>query len=233
VAKRIAQVRMTARDPRPWIRKLRICDVPRGELGAGRRAMTHVELHDRLANAVAAHFQVPSKKPRGEAPVSQPFGLEGEKRELLDGIRETQVPIELDAVDDAERTTDADVFGAQIAVPFDDMRSARRELGRRQRHEPALCLGNLVRERLAQLSAVSTQRAPVGGDLASQATEIALAGDRRAPSVAEEPDQQRDQSIDLGVADRLPLEDVIEQPARGQAPHLDEPIHDPSALPEA
>jgi len=190
-------------------------------------------MDDRFVDAVAAHFAIPPNERRGEAAMSQPLGFQRQKGQLLDGIRETQVTIEFDTVDHAERPADADVLRAQIAVPLDDMRSAGGHFRARKRDEPALRIGQLVGQRLTQLAAIRAQRAPVGGDLPSQATEIDLASNRRAACVAKESDQQGDQPIDLGVADRLPLEDVVEKTTRRQASHLDEPVNDLAIGPKA
>jgi hypothetical protein len=120
MAQRIAQVRVRARDPGPRVRKLRIVEVPGGELGTRRSPMTHIEVDDGVGNLLAAERRRATHHLHRQIAVPETFDLERQKRQLLEGIEEPKVPIELDAIDHAERRTEAHVLGTQVAVPLDD-----------------------------------------------------------------------------------------------------------------
>ncbi len=123
----LPQIRMSTRQPRPRIGKLRIVQVPDGKLRPCRGPMAHVKGCDRIGDAGGAPFPISSQELLRQRGVPQPFHLECEKRDLLRRVEPPQIVVELQAIDDARLITEVNVLCPQVPMTFDDEGSARRE----------------------------------------------------------------------------------------------------------
>ena len=232
MAKRIAQVRVRTRDPVPRVRKLRIIQMPRGQHGARRGPMAHIEMNSRAGDVVPAHESTAPQKLRCQVPVSHALELERQKSQLFEGIEPAEVRIKLQAVDHAERRPEADVLGFEIAMSIDHMRPTLCKCGSRASQALELRTGHLIDEPLLEASAEALQLASIGGNLPAQPPYIGLTVDRVAARAPEEFREAADHAVELHVGHRPGRQRPVEHPCGWQAAHLDQPVFDTHARPE-
>ena len=76
------------------------------------KQLVGVSVMQRVGDAAAQIFACPGG--------AQPFALDAEECELVERIDHAQAGVEFQAIDDAHRIAEPNVFGAQIAMTVDD-----------------------------------------------------------------------------------------------------------------
>src|SRR5690606_35227249 len=218
--------------PRACIRELWVPEVPDCELRSGGCAMAHVEAEKRVRHATPARFSKGPHQGVHEGLVSQPFDLQGEKRELLDRVQEPEIAIELHTVDHTDRWPHEHVFGLEIPVPVHDARPTRGEQSACPYDELTLLADHALNEARAYAPAGTLELAPVPRNLPLHSRDIGIRLPWLGLRLSEETSQAPAQPPELGIRKGTLLQDVIQHAVPGQATHLHEPVRDVSLAAE-